>query len=39
MSLGIDFCKAGWWAVDRTNNTISHGILATLHVRVSLKST
>lgn len=38
MSLGIDFCKADWLAVNQTNNTISYGILTTLHVRVSLKS-
>lgn len=37
MSLGIDFCKADWLAVNQTNNTISYGILTTLHVHVSLK--
>lgn len=38
MSLGIDFCKGDWLAVNQTNNTISHGILTSLHVLVSLKS-
>lgn len=38
MSLGIDFYKADWLAVNQTNNSISSGILTTLNVYVSLRS-
>lgn len=39
MSLGIDFfCKADWLVVNQANNTISYGILTTLHVPVPLES-